>query len=78
MLDDGINATTCTSSFYCPPSTLIPVTRELAGNTYTFLQVRKKRAKERGWSWHRPEDQISRVLGIKGKDGGINNYIQEI
>ncbi|GAB5035515.1 fatty-acyl elongase [Nannochloropsis oceanica] len=38
MLDDGINATTCTSSFYCPPSTLIPVTRELAGNTYTFLQ----------------------------------------
>ncbi|TFJ85212.1 hypothetical protein NSK_003635 [Nannochloropsis salina CCMP1776] len=28
----------CTSSLYCPPSSLVPVTRELAGHTYTFLQ----------------------------------------
>eukprot|EP00624_Nannochloropsis_granulata_P004201 evm.model.NODE_31089_length_21432_cov_25.446669.5 len=63
MLDEGINATTCTSSFYCPPSTLIPVTRELAGNTYTFLQVRKNIAKEEGWSWQKKGDHHIRGLG---------------
>jgi hypothetical protein len=43
MLDNVINASTCTSSFYCPPSTLVPVTRELSGHSYTFLQVRKEK-----------------------------------
>ena len=43
MLDKVLNASTCTSSFYCPPSTLVPTTRELVGHSYSFLQVRRKR-----------------------------------
>jgi hypothetical protein len=32
-------AGTCTSSLYCPASTLTPTTRELAGHKYQFLQL---------------------------------------
>ena len=32
-------ASTCTSSLYCPPSTLTHTTRELAGYQYSFVQL---------------------------------------
>jgi len=64
MLDKVINASTCSSSFYCPPSTLVPVTRELAGHSYTFLQVRQR---ERGYS---RQEESGGGRGVKGGVGG--------